>query len=196
MSAYGLRSRVGTGIGAWINPAFGGLGITTFGSFESIGTLTVGAGGSGAVSFNSIPQTYKHLQLRAMSRNSGDNISLRATFNSDNTSIYTLHELYSGGASVATASQVNIAYYPCALSGPASISGVFGVSITDILDYTNTNKFKTARTLTGYDANGGGYVELTSGVWRSTSAITSITIVPNAGTMAQYSHFSLYGVKG
>lgn len=168
----------------------------TLGDFESIGTITVGAGGLSAISFSSIPQTYKHLQLRTLARNSGENISLRATFNGDNTSVYTIHELYGGGAAAAAANQINIAYYPCSLAGPASATGVFGVSITDLLDYTNTSKFKTAKTLTGYDANGSGYVELTSGLWRSMSAITSITIVPNAGTITQYSQVALYGIKG
>ena len=167
------------------------------GAFESIATTTVGVGGTSSLSFGSIPQTYKHLQLRIMARNSGDYISARATFNSDSSSIYTLHELYGDGISVAAAAQINIAYYPCSLVGGSSGSGVFSAGVTDIFDYTNTNKFKTARTLTGFDRNGAtGYVELTSGVWRSTSAITSITIVPNSGSFVQYSHFALYGIKG
>jgi len=166
-------------------------------SFEPIATTTVGSGGSSSITFSSIPATYKHLQLRFLARNSGDNISARATFNSDSSSVYTLHELFGDGASALAAAQTGIAYYPTGLVGPNSSSGVFGVSVTDILDYADTNKFKTARTLTGYDINGGaGYVELTSGVWRSTSAISSITIVPNAGNFVQYSHFALYGIKG
>jgi hypothetical protein len=64
----------------------------------------------------------------------------------------------------------------------------------DILDYANTNKFKTTRTLEGYDANGSGNVSLTSGLWQSTSAINSITITA-VGTFNQYSQFALYGVK-
>lgn len=173
-----------------------GVGAAELGGFESIATTTVGSGGSSSITFSSIPATYKHLQLRHLARNSGNNISARTTFNSDSSSVYTIHELYGDGSSAFAAAQTGIAYYPTGLVGPNSSSGVFGVSVTDILDYADTNKFKTARTLTGYDGNGSGYVELTSGVWRSTSAITSITIVPNAGSFVQYSHFALYGIKG
>ena len=38
------------------------------GSFSSIATVTVGSGGSSTVSFISIPQTYKHLQLRGIAK--------------------------------------------------------------------------------------------------------------------------------
>jgi hypothetical protein len=189
---YDTRSRVSTYTQSWVSNAD-----PDFGAFESIaGTVVVGAGGASTLTFSSIPQTYKHLQLRLIARNSADNISLRMTFNGDSSSIYTLHELYGDGASALGAAQTSIAFYPCSLAGPASATGVFAASITDILDYTNTNKYKTMRTLTGYDGNGSGYVELTSGVWRSSSAISSLTIVPNAGTIAQYSHFALYGIKG
>jgi hypothetical protein len=64
------------------------------------------------------------------------------------------------------------------------------------LDYTNTNKNKTARSLWGYDANGSGYVGLYSGLWRNTSAINRIDYVPASGTFPQYSSFALYGIKG
>ena len=192
MTAFGLRSRVGTGIGSWLGD---GLGVTTFGAYESIVTTTLSTA-TATVTFSSIPATYKHLQLRTLARNSGEFISIRATFNGDSSSVYTIHELYGSGTAAASAAQTNIAYYPCSLVGPNSATGVFGSGITDILDYQSTDKFKTMRTLTGYDANGSGYVELTSGVWRSTSAITSITIVPNSGSFVQYSHFALYGIRG
>ncbi len=187
---YDSRSRVSTYTQSWVSNAD-----PDFGAFESIATTTLSTS-TATVTFSSIPQTYKHLQIRTIARNSADNISLRMTFNSDSSSIYTLHELYGSGAVAASAAQTSIAYYPCSLAGPASATGVFGASITDILDYTNTNKYKTMRTLTGYDGNGSGYVELTSGVWMSSSAISSLTIVPNGGTMNQYSSFALYGIKG
>jgi hypothetical protein len=76
-----------------------------------------------------------------------------------------------------------------------SSPNAWGSMVYDILDYNSTSKFKTARTLLGYDNNGSGAIFFTSGNWRSTSAITTVTIYPNTGTFAQYSHFALYGIK-
>jgi hypothetical protein len=67
--------------------------------------------------------------------------------------------------------------------------------ICDVLDYANTNKFKTLRSLTGNDRNGSGSIWLDSGLWRSTSAITSIKFTTGTA-FAQYSQFALYGIKG
>jgi hypothetical protein len=64
------------------------------------------------------------------------------------------------------------------------------------LDYTNTNKNKVYRTLGGFDANGSGEQGLFSGLWMSTSAITSIDLITNSGSWTSSSSFALYGIKG
>jgi hypothetical protein len=69
-------------------------------------------------------------------------------------------------------------------NGPGA--GNVGASILDILDYANTNKYKTIRLLAGVDVNGtvatfGGVVGLTSGLWQNTNAITSIKLVVETG---------------
>jgi hypothetical protein len=76
----------------------------------------------------------------------------------------------------------------------SSTSNTYGVFIIDILDYANTNKYKTVRTLGGYDANGSGVVSLRSNSWRNTSAITSVKFY-TGGTTSD-SRFALYGIKG
>ena len=73
---------------------------------------------------------------------------------------------------------------------------IYNGLIIDILDYKDTNKYKTLRGLGGNDANGSGYVSFNSGSWRSTSAITSIKLYPDTGSFNTYSHFALYGIKG
>jgi hypothetical protein len=71
-----------------------------------------------------------------------------------------------------------------------------GVGITDLVDYSDTNKFKTIRSLVGGNINTTvGYAGLYSGNWRSTSAITSISITPLTGNFSQNSSFALYGIK-
>jgi hypothetical protein len=165
------------------------------GSYESIATVSVGSGGSSSISFTSIPGTYKHLQVRSVARiTAGAVLYMGMRFNSDSASNYSLHTLYGDGASAVTEYSSTTYAVPGINGGTANI---LAANVLDILDYSNTNKFKTTRVLDGVDVNGsGGYVMLTSSCWRSTSAITSIEIFANSfNTFAQYSHFALYGIK-
>ncbi len=66
----------------------------------------------------------------------------------------------------------------------------------DILDYADTNKYKTCRLLWGQDLNGGGRVALQSANWQKTAAITQIDFSCATGNFMQYSQFALYGIKG
>jgi len=164
-------------------------------SYESIATVTVGSGGSSEINFTSIPATYTHLQIRGISNHSTSGASsLFCRFNSDSASNYSAHYLQGSGSSVAAGAILTTYMYIGTGYGDANI---YHGAVIDILDYKDTNKYKTIRTLCGYDANGSGYVELTSGNWRSTSAVSSITLYYEGGrSMDQYTQFALYGIKG
>lgn len=168
------------------------------GAYDSIATTTVGAGGSGGVTFSSIPATYTHLQIRAIIRGnrSGalDDVLMR--FNGGSANI-TTHTLLGNGSS-ASASGATAASYSTltAVASASETSGVFSAVVIDILDYANANKFKTYRALTGFDNNGSGRVSLTSGVQLDAAAINSITMIPSNTTFVQYSSFALYGIRG
>jgi hypothetical protein len=167
-------------------------------SYESIQTYTVGAGGQATISFTSIPSTYKHLQIRALSRiTSASEINLAVGFNSDTGSNYTGHYLYGDGSNTASAALGPSIAPPFAIrtSNSNATSGVFGGAVMDILDYANTNKYKTVRTLSGVDNNGSGSVFFVSSLWMSTNAISRVDITTSA-LIGQYSSFALYGIKG
>jgi hypothetical protein len=184
----------------------GGNDVILGGSYDAIGFVDVGSGGQSTVTFSSIPGTYKHLQLRLYARgayvggNFNNNILIR--FNSDSGSNYSRHLLYAQNNSTALAfgaSNTTSAFAGASPNASTGIASVFAGGVTDILDYANTNKFKTVRTLQGYDTNGGGNqrVSFESSAWRnSASAITSITITSdNADNWVQHSSFALYGIK-
>jgi hypothetical protein len=79
----------------------------------------------------------------------------------------------------------------------SELGSTFGAVVIDILDYANTNKYKTIRSLSGTSYNNNnGAVGLFSGSWRNTNAITAITLQASAANLAQYSQFALYGIKG
>lgn len=169
-------------------------------SYESIATVTVGSGGSATISFTSIPATYTHLQIRAISRTSGSAGGyVYMQYNGDTGSNYTRHQLYGDGSSAAaygaSADTKALAAYQTIST---ALSNTFASIVLDILDYANTNKYKTFRVLNGYDVNGaGGYVFFMSSAWLSTSAINSITLYPEASqNFGQYTQFALYGIRG
>lgn len=175
--------------------------------YESIATTTVGAGGSATVSFTSIPSTYSHLQLRYIAQTNRATYSVDAVkfqLNSDTGNNYVWHFLTNAGASPGTTvvSGATTSTSSWANSGAGTTTGGhFGTAILDVLDYTNTNKYKTGRYLSGLDTNGftsgfAGTVGINSGLWMNTAAITRIDIAPVTGTLfTQYSSFALYGIK-
>jgi hypothetical protein len=160
--------------------------------FESIATVTVGSGGSSSISFTSIVGTYSHLQIRGlMGCSGGAGSSVNVSFNGNTTSTdYYFHRLQGTGSAAASGSG-NIRR----LLDNGGSSTYFQGAVIDILDYSNTNKFKTSRALAGYDANGSGTISLTSNLWKFTNAITQIDLSPDSGTFVQYSSFALYGIK-
>jgi hypothetical protein len=172
---------------------------TKLGNFYSIATTTVGAGGSSTITFSSISSTYTHLQIRMLSRSdyvseTNDQISLR--FNSDSGTNYSVHRLGGDGSiSFSNAATSVTAGSAGRTTGSSLASNIFAAEIVDILDYNNTNKYKTVKTLSGWDANGSGMPDFSSSLWRSTSAITTITMTMGTGNFAQYSSIALYGVK-
>ena len=163
-------------------------------SYESIATVTVGAGGASSITFSSIPSTYKHLQLRSINVTGTSLNTINMTFNSSSSS-YAQHVLYGDGASAAAAAVASTTYAVIGLNGTSTAPSAI---ITDILDYTSTNKNKTIRSLSGFDANGSGYVQLRSGLWYATpAAVTQIDItIAGGANFSQYSSFALYGIKG
>ena len=168
-------------------------------SYESIFTTTL-TGSQSDITFSSIPSTYKHLQIRGTILNANGNNNLALRFNGSSASDYSAHQLQGSGASATANDGANLSSAGYGGLVIASSSYPF-VGIYDILDYADTNKYKTLRSLSGQDGNATGTatdwrVQLGSGSWRSTSAINSITILLPSLTMGQYSSFALYGIKG
>jgi len=181
--------------------AYGWGKVLSIPAFESIATVSVGSGGQATAQFNSIPATFSHLQIRGIARvnNSGTvgNDNIEARFNSDTGSNYDFHYLFGNGSSAQAAAAINQTLMLTGKPANASVTaGGFGAFVIDILDYANTNKYKTVRVLTGIDNNGSGVAFFNSNLWRNTSAITSISMFYGSQTFDQYSHFALYGIKG
>jgi hypothetical protein len=171
-------------------------------SYESIATVTVGAGGASSAAFTSIPATYQHLQVRFIARTTstgatdGGFMTVRFNDISSAASYYGQHWLRGyGTAAAAGADGTATNLYMERISTDQQTANAYGAGVIDILDYTNTNKNRVTRQLIGYDANGSGQIYLGSGMLLSTPAVTKIEIFPNSGNFKQYSSFALYGIK-
>ena len=160
-------------------------------SYESIATVTVGSGGASDITFTSIPSDYAHLQIRLTSLLS-TSADVYLQFNADTGNNYQRHTLYGNGSAAGSYSETGNNRISIIFAANTGVGG----SITDILDYKDTNKFKIVRALGGNDNNSTGFIALQSGGWRSTSAITSIKLYSGSGTISQYTHAALYGIKG
>ena len=167
------------------------------GSYESIATVDVGAGGASSVTFSSIPSTYSHLQVRIITRSTfgANEWPIFVQPNSNGSSIYAYHNLQGDGSSATGSGTFSQSLMQLGDTSAANgTANAFGVFIIDILDYANTNKNKTVRTLYGYDLNGSGKIGMRGGLFGTTTAISSLAF-GTGGNFAQYSSFALYGVN-
>jgi hypothetical protein len=165
-------------------------------SYESIATVTVGAGGSATITFSSIPATYQHLQIRFSALTTSNGGSPLVRFNSDSGTNYSNHVVYGSGTAAATGNNVSNTGMYIGGSNTGTNTTYPLVGVIDILDYANTSKNTTIRTLSGLDSNGNGEISLFSGAWYNTAAVSTIAITAPSQTYAQYSSFALYGIEG
>ena len=175
-------------LGIWASQISGRLWEPA-GAYDALATVTLTSGAP--VIFTNIPTTYKHLQIRGTTP-IATWINLLVNGDTSITS-YSYHEIRGNGSS-ATAGGSGSADALLALGAGSTHPTTF---ITDVLDYTSTNKYKTFRTLYGSDQNGSGNIGFTSNAYYgNTNAVTSLGFYQYRGAnLAVGTTISLYGVK-
>lgn len=165
------------------------------GAYESIATAT-GTGSSGTITFSSIPSTYASLQIRFALIDTVGVETLAVRLNGDTASNYSAHYLAGNGSAASAGSSLTTRMNVLGIVVGTKTTYA-NVGILDLHDYASTTKYKTIRTFAGVDANGSGELDLTSGSWRSTSAVNSVTLyLGGTNNFGTSSVFSLYGIKG
>lgn len=167
---------------------------------DLIQRVTVGAGGAANINFTSIPQTYRHLQIKMIFRSSraapATQDAVRVQFNGITSASYSSHGLYySSGSSGAEGYANNTFIY--GNNGPTSniSASVFGVNICSVLDYTDIIKNKTFICLGTTDTNATtGEIIVRTGSILLTNAVTSINLYLGVGNFVENTVASLYGV--
>ena len=142
---------------------------------------------SSSVSFSSISGSYTDLVLVILTAISSGANDTWLRFNSDSGTNYSRTKVASDGSSMTSFRAANQnAYY-----GIGNIGTQWMMSVNHIMDYTNTTTYKTLLTRHGSLSN---ETAESVGLWRSTSAITSIEIAPGTSTFISGSTFTLYGI--
>jgi hypothetical protein len=185
----------------WFNSFSAGGGAAA--DYELIST-TVLSSSAASVTFSGLGTSaaaYKHLQIRVTARSTNGgagNDGLWLQFNGDTGSNYAWHRLEGNGSSVSSGAGSSTTWMLQGLAARASqASGVFSAALIDILDFANTSKNTTSRSLNGSMTSTNPSVALGSGVWLNTAAVTSATLKPDAGyDFLTGSRFSLYGLRG
>jgi len=178
---------------AW-NLGLLGASTSAAGAFELIST-TVLTANTASVTFSSIPQDYKHLQIRYVARST--RASLKDDFdmiiNSDTGANYALHLILGNGSSAGSFSGTNTNFaFLSGITGSTAAANNFGAGVTDLLDPFATTKNKTFKTLGGTSSE----IQLTSSFRQNTAATTSILLRARDGNLVTGSRFSLYGIRG
>jgi hypothetical protein len=156
-------------------------------TYEKIATSTLGTAAS-SVTFSSIPGTYTDLVLVCNFINTIGQTDHGVRFNGDTASNYSRTQLYGTGSAAGS----NRGSNETLMNFLGYIGTSWGVSIMQIMNYSNTTTYKTALSR----ANGASdLVIAAAGLWRNTSAITSLNIIASGGTFATGSTFTLYGIK-
>jgi hypothetical protein len=187
LSALGIFSAAGAG------------GVVATGTYELIETFIVSGSSTSAITFSNLgtySSTYKHLQIRAVHR---DSTVVAATtafwlrFNGVTSTSYAWHRITS---TLSSDNAFNTTRILAGISASSSAtSDAFSSCVIDILDPYSTTKNKTIRALGGVRATNSSELNLNSGLFNSTAAITSIELTVEANLVAG-SRFSIYGLRG
>ena len=148
-------------------------------------TLT---GTASSITFTNIPQNFTDLILVSSPKMTTANTFFQTTYNSDTGTNYSQTRMQGIGSTGSSARSTNDNYIGMAFQDNNTDTGT---SIMQINNYSNTTTNKTALIRDNFATYG---VFARVALWRSTSAVTSLTLTMSSSTFAAGSTFNLYGI--
>ena len=167
-------------------------------TYEAIQTYTLGSSAA-SQTFSSIPSTYTDLVLQCSIICTSSGVVLYTRFNGDTGSNYS-DTILIGNAALDAGSgrrtnndKIDSNGYNYGMGTDASLPNL---ATFNVMNYANTNTYKSCLIRSQSTSNAPQTeVFATVGLWRSTSAISTILLYPSAGNFATGSTFTLYGIK-
>jgi hypothetical protein len=155
-------------------------------------------GSTSDVTFVNIPQGYQDLYYVVFGRSdfSAVDVLIQSYVNNAFSSYSTTFLQGDGSSATSFRTTGNAGYALGYVPGGSSTSGIFGSITGHILNYSNSSTFKTVISRSVSDRNGAGKSNLTAGLYRSTSPVTSFGIATyGVGNWVSGSRISLYGIR-
>jgi hypothetical protein len=161
-------------------------------TYTALANVTLGS--PSLLTFSNIPATYRDLRIVfAGNLHEASSASVFMQFSGDTTATNYNHVRMSGnGSSASSGTQNN---NRTAFEGAGLEQGTNGTFIVDILDYSATDKHKTALSRNGANKTGAQAAEAFAIRWSNTAAVTSVAFTLGGGNnFAAGSTFALYGI--
>ena len=156
-------------------------------TYEKIAEVTVGGGGAATIQFTSIPATYTDLLIKSSALgNNTEGIYIQFNGSTANFS-----GIYINSDSVNNPTSASLARYLGSIRNETQTPNSTDVYICN---YTSSNNKSFSSDNVQEFSGAGGFINLVTGLWSNSAAITSITI-ETVSNFREYSTAYLYGIK-
>jgi hypothetical protein len=158
-------------------------------TYELIQTYTLPSSQT-SYTFSNIPQTFTDLVMVASIKTSaqGGYIGFEVRFNGATSSYNDFGFQWTSSGTPSVYHETNVG----SMNVAGSTDNRWATVILDVANYTNTNWWKR---LIGRSGMENGYGRISTGQWRNTSAVTSMTVGHLSIATDAGSTFTLYGIK-
>ena len=160
-------------------------------TYEPIATTTLGSAAAN-ITFSSIPATYTDLRVVVVAT-ALVNSNTGFYFNGDTSALYSVTRISGDGTTPYGSQSSGDGRFVLGYAGRVSTT-IPAMITLDLFSYAGST-YKTGLCTLIDDENGSRGLDYVVGLYRSTTAITSVTFITPSGNVAAGSTATLYGIK-
>lgn len=156
-------------------------------TYEPLATTSTTNATTTTVTFSGFSSSFTDLVIVVAGTHTTTLSPIGLRFNSDTGSNYSRTMLQGDGSSATSSNSSNATIANIGLIGTSQTNTIF-----QIMNYANSTTYKTVLARAN---NSGSTIRANVGLWRSTSAITSIDLIVGDNYYSSGVTFTLYGIK-